>query len=75
MRSSKASSSAVKLDEGNGGLNYQKRACEWARSLVNQRRYDYEIAQVAALAQLVEHRIRNAGVVGSNPIGGTISPS
>ena len=25
----------------------------------------------AALAQLVEHRIRNAGVVGSNPIGGT----
>jgi len=28
----------------------------------------------AALAQLVEHRIRNAGVVGSNPIGGTISP-
>ena len=31
--------------------------------------------QVAALAQLVEHRIRNAGVVGSNPIGGTILPS
>ena len=29
-------------------------------------------APVAALAQLVEHRIRNAGVVGSNPIGGTI---
>ena len=27
----------------------------------------------AALAQLVEHRIRNAGVVGSNPIGGTIT--
>jgi hypothetical protein len=27
----------------------------------------------AALAQLVEHRIRNAGVVGSNPISGTIS--
>ena len=27
---------------------------------------------IAALAQLVEHRIRNAGVVGSNPIGGTI---
>ena len=26
----------------------------------------------AALAQLVEHRIRNAGVVGSNPIGGTV---
>ena len=26
---------------------------------------------MAALAQLVEHRIRNAGVVGSNPIGGT----
>ena len=25
----------------------------------------------AALAQLVEHRIRNAGVVGSNPTGGT----
>ena len=29
----------------------------------------------AALAQLVEHRIRNAGVVGSNPIGGTIPSS
>ena len=29
-------------------------------------------APYAALAQLVEHRIRNAGVVGSNPIGGTI---
>ena len=28
----------------------------------------------AALAQLVEHRIRNAGVVGSNPISGTIKP-
>ena len=27
----------------------------------------------AALAQLVEHRIRNAGVAGSNPAGGTIS--
>ena len=27
---------------------------------------------VAALAQLVEHRIRNAGVAGSNPAGGTI---
>ena len=26
----------------------------------------------AALAQLVEHRIRNAGVVGSSPTGGTI---
>jgi hypothetical protein len=25
----------------------------------------------AALAQLVEHRIRNAGVTGSNPVGGT----
>ena len=30
---------------------------------------------IAALAQLVEHRIRNAGVVGSNPIGGTIFQS
>ncbi len=29
----------------------------------------------AALAQLVEHRIRNAGVVGSNPIGGTTTSS
>ena len=28
-------------------------------------------ATIAALAQLVEHRIRNAGVVGSNPISGT----
>lgn len=28
----------------------------------------------AALAQLVEHIIRNDGVVGSSPIGGTISP-
>ena len=27
----------------------------------------------AALAQLVEHSIRNAGVVGSSPTGGTIS--
>ena len=27
---------------------------------------------VAALAQLVEHRIRNAGVTGSSPVGGTI---
>ena len=27
----------------------------------------------AALAQLVEHRIRNAGVRGSNPLSGTIS--
>ena len=26
----------------------------------------------AALAQLVEHRIRNAGVRGSNPLSGTI---
>ena len=26
----------------------------------------------AVVAQLVEHRIRNAGVVGSNPINGTI---
>ena len=29
---------------------------------------------VAALAQLVEHRIRNAGVTGSSPVSGTISP-
>ena len=28
----------------------------------------------AALAQLVEHRIRNAGVTGSSPVSGTISP-
>ncbi len=28
----------------------------------------------AALAQLVEHIIRNDGVVGSNPIGGTTKP-
>lgn len=28
---------------------------------------------IAALAQLVEHLIRNEGVVGSSPIGGTIS--
>jgi hypothetical protein len=27
----------------------------------------------AALAQLVEHRIRNAGVRGSNPLSGTIT--
>ena len=27
---------------------------------------------IAALAQLVEHFIRNEGVVGSNPISGTI---
>ncbi len=30
---------------------------------------------IAALAQLVEHIIRNDGVVGSNPIGGTTFPS
>ncbi len=29
------------------------------------------ISRFAALAQLVEHLIRNEGVVGSNPIGGT----
>lgn len=29
----------------------------------------------AVVAQLVEHRIRNAGVVGSNPINSTISSS
>jgi hypothetical protein len=29
----------------------------------------------AALAQLVEHRIRNAGVTGSSPVGGTIVSS
>ena len=29
--------------------------------------------QSAALAQLVEHSIRNAGVVGSSPTGGTTS--
>jgi hypothetical protein len=28
----------------------------------------------AALAQLVEHRIRNAGVTGSSPVSGTIFP-
>jgi hypothetical protein len=28
----------------------------------------------AALAQLVEHRIRNAGVTGSSPVGGTTAP-
>lgn len=31
------------------------------------------IASRAALAQLVEHRIRNAGVTGSSPVSGTIS--
>ena len=30
---------------------------------------------IAALAQLVEHIIRNDGVVGSNPISGTIFPN
>ena len=29
----------------------------------------------AALAQLVEHRIRNAGVTGSSPVGGTSFPN
>ena len=28
----------------------------------------------AALAQLVEHRIRNAGVTGSSPVSGTTFP-
>ncbi len=32
------------------------------------------ICEDAALAQLVEHIIRNDGVVGSNPIGGTTKP-
>ena len=30
------------------------------------------MAPVAALAQLVEHRIRNAGATGSSPVSGTI---
>jgi hypothetical protein len=30
------------------------------------------MALVAALAQLVEHRIRNAGATGSSPVSGTI---
>ena len=29
------------------------------------------VGSSAALAQLVEHRIRNAGVTGSSPVGGT----
>ena len=33
------------------------------------------ISRFAALAQLVEHIIRNDGVVGSNPIGGTTFPA
>ena len=32
------------------------------------------VAPGAALAQLVEHRIRNAGVTGSSPVSGTIFP-
>jgi hypothetical protein len=32
-------------------------------------------SKYAALAQLVEHIIRNDGVVGSNPISGTIFPA
>jgi hypothetical protein len=35
---------------------------------------DCYTASEAAVAQLVEHRIRNAGVVGSNPICGTTVP-
>lgn len=35
-------------------------------------RCGYNLSRFAALAQLVEHLIRNEGVVGSNPIGGTI---
>ena len=31
-----------------------------------------DIRHRAALAQLVEHRIRNAGVTGSSPVSGTI---
>ena len=31
-------------------------------------------ARIAALAQLVEHRIRNAGVTGSSPVSGTRTP-
>ena len=35
--------------------------------------WKYKLGNCAALAQLVEHVIRNDGVVGSNPIGGTTS--
>jgi hypothetical protein len=32
------------------------------------------MAPIAALAQLVEHRIRNAGATGSSPVSGTTFP-
>ena len=41
-------------------------ACRANVTLLTARSYRH-----AALAQLVEHRIRNAGVTGSSPVGGT----
>ena len=48
-----------------GKLRYD--ACLRADTLV-------EAPLVAALAQLVEHIIRNDGVTGSSPVSGTIDP-
>jgi hypothetical protein len=48
-----------------GKLRYD--ACLHADTLV-------EAPLVAALAQLVEHIIRNDGVTGSSPVSGTIDP-
>ena len=44
--------------------------CENASS--SQKRLEFKVS--AGVAQLVEQRIRNAKVVGSNPISGTIIP-
>ena len=46
------------------GQRAQLGACPAAQPLLSARRN-------AALAQLVEHRIRNAGVTGSSPVSGT----
>ena len=51
------------------GEAHAKYLCFWRRMGTNLP----QAMPSAALAQLVEHVIRNDGVVGSNPISGTIS--
>jgi hypothetical protein len=49
-----------------------RRACQADPSLIIAPPCRADGRVQAALAQLVEHRIRNAGVTGSSPVGGTI---
>ncbi len=53
------------------GLNFKK-GLGLKKKLAKAKKADYETAHIAALAQLVEHLIRNEGVGGSNPSSGTI---